>query len=210
MRRLARRSTPLVIALLALPLGACFFSAPGLVPLEAEAQRALPGLRAYPDMELKLGRLSLGLARSIVRAAAEDDEEEQVASLLQHVNGVELAVYDLASRDDGDAARAIGRLSQLAARRGWLAAARFQDAESSGAVFFQQDGGGIRGIYIVALEDDSLTLVRLRGRLDRAIADAIALAGPEVPRQLVGEGASRPRQEEEPRPAAPEAAGPRR
>jgi hypothetical protein len=167
--------------------GGCVFWAPSLDPLRHELEAAVPRAHVDPGIQLRLGRLSLGLARSIVRAGAEDEEERQVADLLRHVKGVEVAVYEVEPLEPHEMARWRRQLDSIGERRGWQVAARFEDEGQVGSVLYQIRGGEIRSVYVFALDEESLVLARFKGHLDRAIADAIALKGRELPQALVAE-----------------------
>jgi hypothetical protein len=127
------------------------------------------------------------MARSIARAAAEDEEERQVADLLRHVKGVEVAVYELDDVEPHNLARWSQEVARIGERRGWQVAARFQDEGEAGSVLYQVRGGEIRSVYLFALDEESLVLARFKGHLDRAIADAIAMQGRELPEALAAE-----------------------
>lgn len=177
----------LTLAVLALTTPGCVFWARNLEPIRREVETVAPRSHFHPGLQLHLGRLSLGLARRIVQTAAEDEEDRQVARLLSHVNGVEVALYEVEGLEPHEARRFAQELVRLGERRGWQLATRFQDEEAVGSVHFQLRGESIHSIWIFVLEEDSLVMTRLRGRLDQALADAIALHGREIPGELVEE-----------------------
>lgn len=183
--RLAARSATL--AALAMVASGCFLSAPTLDPLRRELEHTVPRAQVDAGIQVHFGRLSMALARSIVRAAAEDEEERQVAALLSHVNGVEVAVYQVEPLEPHQVARWRRQIDEIGERRGWTLAARFQEESSTGTVLYNEKGGEIRSVYVFVLDDESLVLARFRGHLERAIADAIALKGRELPDALVAE-----------------------
>ena len=47
--------------------------------------------------------------------------------------------------------------------------------------------GAIRSVYLFSLDDETLVLARFSGRLDRAIAEAVALSGRDLTSALAGE-----------------------
>lgn len=167
-------------------LTGCVFWAPSLDPIRHEMEATVPQAHVDSQIQLRLGRISLALARSIVRAAADDDgEAREVAEILSHVKGVEVAVYEVSNLEPHQRARWLDQLGELSRRRGWQTAARIRDEGSVGSVLYQFRGETIRNVYVFALDEESLVLARFRGRLDEAIADAIALRGREVPDALV-------------------------
>jgi Domain of unknown function (DUF4252) len=196
--------TPLrliALAALAALTGGCFLWAPNLDPIRREMQATTPGVHLDAGVQLHFGRLSLALARRIARAAADDEEERQVADLLRHVNGVEVAVYEVKDIQPGERQLWEQKVARLGEHRGWQLAARFRDEDSVGSVHFALAGAQIRSIWIFVLDDEELVMARLRGHLDRALADAIAATGREIPDSLT----HRARTERPDRPAAAEA-----
>lgn len=177
----------LTLAVLALTTPGCIFWARNLEPIRREVEAVAPRSHFHPGLQLHLGRLSMGLARRIVQATAEDEEDRQVASLLSHVNGVEVALYEVEGLEPYEARRFTRELVRVGERRGWQLATRFQDEEAMGSVHFELRGESIHGIWIFVLEEDSLVMTRLRGRLDQALAEAIALHGREISGELVEE-----------------------
>lgn len=181
--------------------GGCFLWAPNLEPIRREMQATTPGVHLDAGVQLHFGRLSLALAKRIARATADDEEERQVADLLRHVNGVEVAVYEVEDMQPGERKLWEQKMARLGERRGWLLAARFRDEDSVGSVHFAFAGSQVRSIWIFVLDDEELVMARLRGHLDRALADAIAATGREIPDSLTDHA----RAERPARPAAPAA-----
>ncbi len=177
---------------LALASSGCLFWAPTLDPMRHEVARALPSVEVRPEVQVHLGRLSMAIARSIIRAGGEhegDDEARQTAELMSHLSGVEVAVYEVEGLRPGLRQEWSEAVSRLADRRGWRVAARFQDGTETGSVLYRQRGKSIESVYVFALSEESLVLARFRGQLDQALADAIALQGSGLPRSIVKEEA---------------------
>lgn len=186
MIRLENAALTTACAALALTLGGCVFIAPSLEPIRYDMVEATPTADLDSVVKVRLGRLSLGLAKSIARAAA-DEEDKEVLDLLRHLKGVEVAVYDIQSASAGSVALWAERLEAVGDRRGWRLAARFQDDEEVGSVFYQERGGAIRSIYTFVVSDENLVLARFKGNLNEVIADAIALHSRELSEAVVDE-----------------------
>lgn len=186
----ARAFRLLVVLCVALAANGCVLWAPTLDPMRHEVARSLPAVEIRPEIQLHLGRLSMALARSIVRAGAEHEKDEdalRVAALLRHVSGVEVAIYEVEGLRSGLKEGWSKQVSRMADRRGWRVAARTENEGELTSVLYREGRRGIESVYVLALDDDSLVMARFRGRLDQAIADAIALEGSKLPRSIVEE-----------------------
>jgi hypothetical protein len=132
------------------------------------------------EVALTLGRVSLGLTRTIARVAI-DDPEHEALSILAGLRKVELGVYALGRGAPG--ARDLPLEIERAMARGrWLPAMRVRTQDELSWVYFRLSDDGLdaerhlSGVYVIALDDEALTLIRLRGRLDRALAAALSLS----------------------------------
>lgn len=184
---MTRPTSPLLLfatALVLLSLGGCILSAPTLAPLHHDLSAALPSAAIHPEVQVHLGRLSLGLTRSILRAT--DEEDDETLRLLRHVSGVEVAVYSVDGLRDDQRSRWSQRVAELGARRGWQTALRFQDGGETGAVLYQQKGEVIKSVYLFSLDDDELVIARFRGRLDHLLTEALAEHSREITAELAG------------------------
>lgn len=182
MHSLARLAA--LLALTASTTG-CVFWAPTLTPIGNELAASAPGARMKPQVALRAGRLSLAIARGVLNGDESDEDSRAVGEILRHVNAIEVAVYEAETVSASARAALSKRLDRLATRRGWHLAARFNDTDATGAVIYQGQGSDIRGVVLVALEEDSMVLVRFRGDLDEALAGALALHGREIQRDVV-------------------------
>lgn len=166
----------------ALLLPGCVLSAPTLDPIRRHVTADHPAVE--PQLHLHLGRLSMALTRSIMRAAADDevdDETAEVARLLGHVNGVEVAIYEIEDLSPQWTMRWNEEMLALGKRRGWRLAARISDDEGTGSVLYREKNDEIRSVYVFVAGDDSLVLARFRGNLTEAIAEASAAQGRRLP-----------------------------
>jgi hypothetical protein len=180
----------LVVLCLALASAGCVFWAPTLDPMRHEVARSLPAVEIRPEIQVNLGRLSMAIAKRIVRAGADHEKDEEalrVASLLRHVSGVEVAIYEVEGLRSGLKESWSKQVSRMADRRGWRVAARTENEGELTSILYREGKQGIESVYVLALDDESLVLARFRGRLDEALADAIALEGSKLPRSIVKE-----------------------
>ncbi len=130
-----------------------------------------PGLRCEPETHIRLGRFSLGLVRALVRLSDETDTEE--AQLLSALRSVEVSIYEVHG-DQGDSA-SLPVLGSRLAGRGWSPVITSRESDELVQIFSQENRKGeIAGLFVVALSDDELAIVRIKGHLDRVLAEAIA------------------------------------
>jgi len=158
----------------------CGGESPSVDTVRWEIERRVPEARFEREFHLRLGRLTLGLARRIVHWADPGDPDTAV---LDDVRRIEVATYKVRSLPDLEHRLTTQTaFEQALTRNGWTMAVRARDGGSRTWIFLRADDqGALRNLYVVALDPTELTLVRLDGHLDRAIADSIA----DHPRKLV-------------------------
>jgi hypothetical protein len=153
----------------------CFTATPRLNSMASDLEQELDGTRFEKEFGLKLGRLSTGMAKGIAGWALVDGDEEEraIRQTLRGVRRIEVASYetrgDLWIEGPLDFERTLER-------RGWQTVARLREGDSFTWVLFKEQKGSLTGFRVVALERDELTLVDLRGRLDKTLAAAMQLA----------------------------------
>jgi hypothetical protein len=173
--------------LLALPLAGCQGGAPSVNTVRWEIERHVPGARFERESHIRLGRLTLGLARRIVHIVDAGDPDTAV---LDHIRRLEVATYRVLSLPDLDKHFAEQtRFERALADAGWSTAVKARDHDSRTWIFVRGDEKGVlRNLYVVDLEPGELTLVRLDGRIDRAMAESIAEHPKDLAREMGGGG----------------------
>ncbi len=167
------KRTVLFAALLSLSfLSAGCASSPTVQQVRWELQRRFPEARFEPEEHIRLGRISLGLIRGLVRMVPGKVDGQE---MLSAVHRLDVATYQVSSLPDLDRIQGETRFEQQLARNGWSMTVRTREEDSHAWIFTRADrAGALRNLFIVTLEDDELTLVSIDGRLDRALAEAIA------------------------------------
>lgn len=184
----------LALALAALPLAACD-GTPALEEVRGEIESALPGLDLVPEENIHLGRFTLGLARWAVGrdgasragepAATGDEnvaggggrsEEDDVVRVLRVIHRIDVATYRVrampANGADGWSPEVARRLTAA----GWSVVVHAAERGEQTWVFYRTGAAGaVTGIYVISLERDELSLVRLAGRFDQEMARVVAL-----------------------------------
>lgn len=155
-------STLAVLALAAACSGCFTYSAPRDV--HDALERDL-GTGLERELGLKLGPISTRLAASFVHDTADDDD------FLKGISSVRLMVYERGAKN-GQAPRPIQ--PEHLGVAGWSKVVDTRDGEDQVLVFAKPDEGEIRELVVVAVDDDEVTVARLRGHLTAAVAASFA------------------------------------
>lgn len=170
-----------VLSSLALPLAGCG-EPPSVDQVTREIGKWAPGARFEREEHIRLGRIKMGLAKGILRMV-DDEEDEEGRAILREVDRVEVATYRVRNLPDTSGLRQKApAFERQLARTGWSLTVKAQEDNSPSWLFTRSDDqGGLKNILVVDLDDQELTVVRVDGRLDRVLAEAIA----ERPREAV-------------------------
>ncbi len=181
-RSVATSALLALLALAGLATAGCW-RGPGPEPIRRAVEEQVPGAHFDRDVHVRLGRMTTGLARWVAnRALDEDDADDAEAKVvINAVRRVEVAVYTNRSRLDDDSVDGVtmpSSLRRMLGREGWVVMTEARDAGSMAWVLVNQDSQSgspeIRGIYVVSLDSDELSIVRLEGRFDEAFAKIFA------------------------------------
>jgi hypothetical protein len=130
------------------------------------------------EIGIRLGRVSIGLGKAVMGMVARHDDGDmaEATALLRGLRKVEVTVYDTGSFAGGNWRDLPDRVESAMARGRWMPTVRVRSDEELAWVFCRlDDEERLRAVTVVTLDDGQLTLVRLAGRLDRALAAAISL-----------------------------------
>ena len=148
----------------------CLFG-PDLEGVETIVARELKPARLETAVKLELGPGLLPLGRL---ACDWSDAEDELGRYTAEIRKVQVAVY----RVQGIAPEQVVRVSETVRRRlegkGWEVLVKAREAADICWVFYLPQGSAIRELYVFAVKDGKLALVRVHGRLDRMIAKALA------------------------------------
>ena len=185
---MTRKALLLLVLALTLPLAGCMGGSPSVDTVRWEIERRIPAARFEPETHIRLGRLTLGLVRGIAHLA--DPGDPDIAPL-RHIRRIEVATYHVRSLPDLEKhLEDQTAFEQALARNGWTMALRERDHTTRTWMFLRFDGReSMTDLYVVSLDPNELTLVRLGGHLDRAMAESIADHPKELAKEIgSGEG----------------------
>jgi hypothetical protein len=183
---MTRKALPLLLLALTFPLAGCMGGSPSVNTVRWEIERRIPEARFEPECHIRLGRLTLGLVRGIANLADPGDPDLAPLNDIRHI---EVATYRVRSLPDLDNhLEDQTAFEQALARNGWTMALRERDHTSRTWMFLRfDDREALRDLYVVALDANELTLVRLDGHLDRAMAESIADHPKKLAKEIGGE-----------------------
>lgn len=133
------------------------------------------GVELHREMGITVTRSGMWIARMVMKHSDDDDEIPS----LQGVRRVEVGIYEVTGLRDGvESPRRIG----MNAFEGWSPLVRIHEAGEEVLVFTREQDESIRGLLVVVAEPDEWVVVRLKGKLDRIMEDAIEMAFDETDR----------------------------
>lgn len=161
---------------------------PSVEQVRWELQRRFPEARFLPDEHVHLGHLSMGLLHGFVRLAAHDGHDREEAEVFNQIHAVDFASYKVHGLPDLDRLTGDARFERQLGENGWSLIVRTREKAERTWVYVRGDAAGsLSNLFVVSLEGDELTLVRVDGRLDRMFAMAMA----EHPKSVFGSGHKR-------------------
>ncbi|HET9211089.1 MAG TPA: DUF4252 domain-containing protein [Thermoanaerobaculia bacterium] len=141
-----------------------------------ELERRFPQARFEPEEHVHLGRFTMGLLHGVVRlAAAHDEDGREGAEIFRQIHSVDVASYKVHNLPALDGLAADTRFARELKAHGWSQLVRTHEENESTWVYVRGgEDGVLNNLFVVSLEKDELTLVRVDGRLDKMIAMAMA------------------------------------
>lgn len=150
-----------------------------------ELERRFPEARFEPEEHVHLGRFTMGLLHGVVRLAAHDEDDREGAAIFRQINAVDVASYKVHNLPSLNGLAADPRFDRELQRHGWSLLVRTHEENESTWVYVRGgEDGVLNNLFVVSLERNELTLVRVDGRLDRMVAMAMA----EHPKDVMGGG----------------------
>jgi hypothetical protein len=143
---------------------------PGASQVAAAIENTSTGCRLERESRLTLGGLKMSAVKALVKVSG----EVEGAEILRSIDRVEIATYRVPSGHScGEISRTTSFDSELAAR-GWWRMVTERDGTDASWVYAHGDREGeLDGLFVVELDGRELEVVRLEGRIDRVMAEAV-------------------------------------
>ena len=169
--RSSQRSLILALAALALSATACWFHGPGEIRKGiAEAT----GTTYSQEIGLTLGRTSMAIARLGLRTANDEDIPR-----LKGIRKVQVGIYHPVSATPEALEQ---RPIAPAVLPGWAPIVRMHEDGENVLVMIRQRRDRIRGMLVIVDDGEELVVVRMYGRLDDVLQEAMKLGFDEADR----------------------------
>lgn len=153
------------LTLAALLVG-CGSVGPSIHTVRRGLEQQVPYAHFEQETQITLGRVSLGLAKKLIRLAVDKEDEEELA-FLWSLKKVEVGVYNVRlSRAEQEALTLPRDFERALNRGGWEALVKTRDGGERTWVFLRPDGEALRSVYVVTYDGEELVLVHVEGRLD--------------------------------------------
>ncbi len=128
------------------------------------------------DVEFSLGSAGLSLARVFVKF---DDDREDAKAILTNVSHVQVGVYKIT---DGGRPRSSGydllySIDKGMVRNGWAYIVKSCEHGKVAAVYIKKTGESLKEMFVVSLDRRELSLVEIKGDLNKALAAVIRNRG---------------------------------
>ncbi len=166
-----RKTSPLFLAatlsLLALSNG-CMW-APELTEVKRDIAGQLPDVTFRKNLTLSLGPLTMLLARTVTGFIPDASEARPY---LRGVSKVQVAIYETEGDIHAASIETPARLQELI-DDGWEMAVRVRDEDEMVWLLYRIDGESVREMFVVVMDDEELVLVRVKGHLERLMAEAL-------------------------------------
>jgi len=160
------------VAMAALLMVGCKQS-PTAEQVRLELEHQLPGVRFERESHIRLGRVSMGVVKQVLRFTMPKDSSER--KLIGSLKRVDVATYRVVSSPEDLAPSSITVLQRRLEKEGWTVAVKEREGNERTWVLFREDEKGfIRSLCVVSLDPYELEVVSVDGRLDEFFADAIA------------------------------------
>jgi hypothetical protein len=140
----------------------CVLRGPRDVP--REISRAT-GAQLEREFEITLGRVGMALSRWGMRIADVDDDFSP-----KGIRKIEVGIYQVTDQGSGDLTAF--RNNNLAS---WEPVVAVREEDEDVLVMLREKKGEVRGMLVVVSEPEELVVVRMRGRLDNFLEDAMEL-----------------------------------
>lgn len=105
-----------------------------------------------------------GLLMSFAKMFANKDKDKEGAQMLKCINSIQ--VIDLDYTDSSKKNHYMSRLNKLNDEKGFETLVRVKDKEDNVRIMLKRDGNKIKGFYIVNIDNESISAVKILGNFN--------------------------------------------
>lgn len=105
-----------------------------------------------------------GLLMSFAKLFANNDKDKEGAQMLKCINSIQ--VIDLDCIDASKKTHYISRVNKLNDEKGFETLVRVKDKEDNVRIMLKRDGNKIKGFYIVNIDNESISAVKILGNFN--------------------------------------------
>ena len=172
MSRLTTRFLPLILCLVPTLATAQFDTDhPGYFPIE--------DLGFFPEESINLEINLTGPMLKFI-ALATDEEEPELARLVEELDSIRVRGADLEEIDADRLRTGIRETAKRLTDSGWSSMVRIREEDEEVHVFFKEQDGEMMGLTVLSLEDDEAMLINLVGKIDPTTLGSLA-SGLDLP-----------------------------
>lgn len=166
-----RPTLGVLLCMLAAAAGCAHGGGPRTAEVARSIEVALPQCELQRESHFSLSGLKLSAVKVLVDLA--DDTEG--AEILADLKRVEVATYQVPAAERCRDLQGLGMIEAELIEHGWALAVREQGVGSAAWVFMRGERDGqTEGLYVVTFDQRELEIVRLEGRIDEFLTEAIA------------------------------------
>jgi hypothetical protein len=125
------------------------------------------------EFGMTLGRIGLAVARL---AMGEDDADKRI---LRGLTRIQVGVYQVDERPQNPGDLELGRISMAS----WEPMMSVKEEDEDVLILLKRKRGSVREMLVVVSENDELTIVRMKGKLDQVLEEAAQFGREEAHRQ---------------------------
>lgn len=145
---------------------------PSASAVAASIEASAPGCRVSQESRISLAGLKLAIVKSLAKMSGEAVE---AGAILDQISRVEVATYRADGRVSCAADGALDRVDRELSAGGWWPMVTERGDAELVRVFAHGDGGGeLDGLYVIDFDGEELEVVRLEGRIERLMAEAVS------------------------------------
>lgn len=145
--------------------------APGAARVQNVIESANPACSFERESRIALGGMKLAVVKALVRLSGESDE----AGALAHIRYVEVVGYRNVAPSLCQEQSWAEWLRVEMTQSGWRPVVVERDGSQSSQTFAHgNENGEIDGLFVVDFDGNELEVVRIDGRMDRLLAEALA------------------------------------